>query len=264
LLVLDNAMNIATAPSRLELVSQLQRLVGVHTWTLDLRNMVMRIEVGRDFNDFTTRELPMSGLNSILSPDEMRLVASHWQEAAHNGFAGPTLLPFVRADMTKSQVESACCRMHSGGENYLIGIFRRPSVTNGGKNDSLMRKERLLIEYIEAFIENSPSAIVVADPTGNIVSINQECLRFLGKTERKEVIRQPLVNVMRTADVGLGDIVAQVLPSSKPMRGRYEAVLSRTKRHTLYWRVFPLSLSDATVPPKVFAFDLNSGGPQVA
>ena len=257
-------MNIAAAPGRLELISQLQRLVGVHTWTLDFRNMMMRIEVGRDFNDFTTHDVPVNGLNAILSPDEMRLVVSHWEEAAQNGFAGPALLPFVRADMTKSQVESACCRMRSGGEDYLIGIFRRPAVTLGGKSDSVTRKEHLLVEYIEAFIENSPSAIVVADPAGNIVSINQECLRFLGKTERKEVVRQSLVKVMRGADVGLGDIVAQVLSSSKPMRGRYEAVLSRTKRHTLYWRVFPLSLNDTMAPPKVFAFDLNSGGPQVA
>ncbi len=253
-------MDIATQPDGLKLISQLQRLVGIHIWTLDLGKMVMRVELGHDFRDAKVHEMPVRGLNTLLSAEELRLVAAHWEEAAQKGVAGPALLPFVRADLTKSQVESVCCRMHSGDGDYLIGLFRRPTVAKAASVDAAARKELVLVEYIEAFIDNSPSAIVVADPAGNIISINQECLRFLGKTDRKEAIRQPLVKMMRAVDVGLGDIVAQVFPSAKAMRGRYEATVSRAKQQTLHWRFFPLTLKGNASPPRVFAFDVNAGG----
>ncbi|KAF0231468.1 MAG: hypothetical protein FD175_769 [Beijerinckiaceae bacterium] len=255
-------MTIHVPSGHLEILSRLQRTVGVHMWTLDLDHGVFQFEIGQNTDSGTCRSLPLEILRSLLAPEEMQIVAAHWREAALSGIAGPALLPFVKADGARSQVESACCLLRDGQTNSLLGVFRRPSVIVSNQQEIGMHKERLLVEYVEAFIDNSPSAIVVASPGGSIISINQECLRFLGKSHRSEVLRKSLHEILRAIDIGLGDIVAQVMGSTKPMRGRYDVQLGHGKRHTLYWRFFALSGSFSTSPPKVFAFDVNSGGPR--
>lgn len=255
-------MTIHVPPGHLEILSRLHRTVGVHMWTVDLDRGLFRFEVGQSTGSGASRSLSLDMLRSMLAPEEMQIVTAHWREAAQNGIAGPALLPFVKADGARSQVESACCLLRDGETNSLLGVFRRPSVIVSNQQEIGLHKERMLVEYVEAFIENSPSAIVVANPSGLIISINQECLRFLGKSHRGEVLRKSLQEILRAIDIGLGDIVAQVMGSTRPMRGRYDAQLGHGKRHTLYWRFFALSGQFSTSPPKVFAFDVNSGGPR--
>lgn len=255
-------MTAAVFPQRLELLSCLQRLVGVHAWTLDIEAHTLKIEFGREFQHSAEHTVRIEKLRNILGAEDMQTVATHWETAVRNGYAGPVLIPFIKADGTRAQVESACCLQRTGAGNFLLGVFRRPASIASNKNDTLVRKERLLVEYVEAFIENSPSAICVVDPDGRIVSINQEFLQFLGKNRKEEAVRQPLVGLLRAADVGIGDTVREVIGSPRPLRGRYEMQLQHNKRQALYWRVFPLSISDSVPPQKVFAFDINAAGPR--
>lgn len=255
-------MTVAVFPQRLELLSCLQRLVGIHAWTLDIGAHTLQIEIGRDFHQSAVHAVRLEDLRAILGAEDMQSVVTHWEDVARDGFAGPVLIPFVKADGTRTQVESAGCLHRSAAGSALLGVFRRPASIASNKNDALVRKERLLVEYVEAFIENSPSAICVVEPDGRVVSINHEFLRFLGKGQKSEALRQPLIAMLRAVDAGIGDTVREVIGSPRALRGRYEMQLQHNKRQTLYWRVFPLSISDSAPPQKVFAFDINAAGPR--
>jgi len=237
------------------LLAQLQRTLGVHKWSLDLQTGQMRVEYGRDEPDANVHELNIDELRQLLNVDDMRLYREHWDRAVRTGHAGPTILAFAKAMGERAMVESVCSFHEVHGQRYLIGYFKRMT-----QRAELSRNARLLTEFLESFIANSPSGIVVVDSKGKIVSANREFLRFVGKSSRAEVLQRSAQEMMSGVSPGLGQVMLDALRAPEPVKGRCEVVYSGGARQTLYWRAFPLSGDSATTPPHVFAFDLNEHG----
>lgn len=253
-------MPVSGFGSRSDIIAQLQRLVGVDKWLLNLQTNVLRVEFGRDFNETFVHDVTLDALARLLSADDMRKYRDHWHCAIRDGHAGPVLLPFVDADGTTSLVDCACALHLQGEDRYLIGVFRRSSAAP----EPSVRSVRQLAGFLEAFIENSPSSIVVTDPLGKVVSANRQFLRFFGKVQKSEVVNRPVLDTVYELNSGLGTIVRDALRMPDPSRGRYEFMHNNGMRQTLYWRAFPLSVDANLMPPKVFAFDLNEHGPRAA
>ncbi|MFM8750994.1 hypothetical protein [Rhabdaerophilum sp.] len=241
---------------RSELVSRLQRLVGVNKWLLNLQTNIMRLEFGREFESTRIHEISVEQLAAALDPSEMEQYFQHWSEAARVGHAGPIILPFVKSDGTKSPVEIACCLQVIGEERFIVGIFKRLPAPQ-----KLAQNARVLSGFLETFIEHSPSSIVVTDTSGAIVSLNREFLRFIGGVQKSDYLRKSVLDPLYAINTGLGMLMRRVLHSPQPERGSYE-VVQGGMRQTLYWRSFPLSMDMMVAPPKVFAFDTHQQGPR--
>jgi PAS domain S-box-containing protein len=252
-------MPIFEGGSRNDVLADLQRVLGVHKWTVNLDTGMMRVEYGRAFGKTHLHELSVAELASLLGPEDMRLYHAHWDMAARAGHHGPVNLPFANAAGEKSVVESACALYLSGGERFLIGVFKRIN-----QRAELSRNARLLAEFLESFIAHSPSGIVVVDSQGKVVSANREFIRFVGKASRTEVVKASVLDMVYAVSTGLGHVMREALRSASPTRGRYEATFENGTRQTLYWRAFPLSMDATTIPPHVFAFDLNEQGARSA
>ena len=230
-------MPSSSTMGRSDLMLQLPRMVGVHRWSLNLQTETMRLEYGRDPQRVELFETTVTRLSALLGPGDMKNYLDHWQQAIEKGSAGPVIMPFLKADGTKSIVESACClHVAPTGERMLVGVFKRLATP-----DHPTRNQRVLANFLECFIENSPSGIVVADRQGNIVSVNREFMRFVGKLEKSELIQHPVLDAIYPINSGLGSVVRDALHAPKPSRGRYEFMYPNGLRQTLYWRVFPLS-----------------------
>lgn len=252
-------MPIFETSSRQDVLSNLQRVLGVNKWTLNLANGLMRVEYGRGFGEVQLHEISVEQLARLLGPEDMRLYRDHWDEAVRNGHAGPVNLPFANGAGEKSIVESACALHVQGSERFLIGVFKRLS-----QKAELSRNARLLAEFLESFIAHSPSGIVVVDHHGKIVSANREFIRFVGKVNRVEVVQASALDTVYAVSPGLGQVLRDALRTNEPTRGRYEVTYRSGLRQTLYWRAFPLSVDASAAPPHVFAFDLNENGARSA
>lgn len=244
--------------SRVETLVRLQRMVGVHKWTLNLQSKLIRIEYGRDFNDTSMFEVTSAQLREMLSKEDMFLCNQHWDEAVRQGYSGPVNMPFIKANGERTLVESVCALHEAGSENSLVGVFKRISETA-----QFGRNARLLTKFLESFIEHSPSSIVVVDQTGRVVSANREFIRFVGRGSRSEIVQRPVLDIIYEISQGLGVLMRDALRNPQPTRGRYELSNPNGTRETLYWRAFPLSLDEGFTPPKVFAFDQNEGGARI-
>jgi PAS domain-containing protein len=241
--------------SRNDILPQLQRVLGVHRWTLNLATGLMRLEYGRVYGETRLHEVHREELARLLGPRDMRLYHDHWEAALRNGHHGPVNLPFANGAGDISVVESACALHTQGEERFLVGVFKRIH-----QRTELGRNARLLSEFLESFITHSPSSIVVVDSHGKIVSANREFIRFIGKTQRAEVVQKPALDMVYAVSAGFGQVMREALRQNGPTRGRYEMTLENALRQTLYWRAFPLSMDAAVVAPHVFAFDLNENG----
>lgn len=248
-------MPVFEGSSRNDVLADLQRVLGVHKWVVNLNTGLMRVEYGRRFGKTQLHELSVAALAKLLGPEDMRLYHTHWDAAVRNGHDGPVNLPFANAAAEKSVVESACALYLSGGERFLIGVFKRIN-----QRAELSRNARLLAEFLESFITHSPSGIVVVDSQGKIVSANREFIRFVGKASRSEVVKASALDMVYAVSAGLGNLMREALRSPNPTRGRYEVTFDNGNRQTLYWRAFPLSMDATATPPHVFAFDLNEQG----
>lgn len=252
-------MPILQLNNRTEVQSKLQLLVKVHRWSLNLQNNLMRLEIGRSFEQTDIHEVSIERLKTLMAPEEIQAYLQHFEDALVNGHAGPVVLPFITRDGSRSLVESACCPYVHGNDRFLLGVFKRLPEAN-----KPTRNARILAEFLESFIENSPSGIVVTDSSGHIVSVNKEFLRFVGKMQKSDVIRHSVLDTVYALNSGLGAVVRNALSTDKSTRGRYEMTHPNGMRQTLYWRAFPLSGTERIAPPKVFAFDLNESGPRAA
>lgn len=244
--------------SRSLLLSQLQRTLGVHKWSLNLQTGRMRMEYGRDTEGAQIHELNIDELRQLLNADDMRLHREHWDAAVRHGHAGPTSLAFVKGMGHRAMAESVCALFEAEGQRYLIGYFKRQT-----QKAELSRNARMLTEFLESFIANSPSGIVVVDASGHIVSANRAFLRFVGKATRTEALQQSALDMMSGISPGLGQVMRDALKAPNPVKGRCEVAYSNGLRQTLYWRAFPLSMDTTTTPPRVFAFDLNEQGARI-
>ncbi len=251
-------MNAMGTASRSDLVSSLQRLVGVNRWLLNLQTQIMRLEYGREFGSTRIHEISVEQLRALFEPVEMEQYLRHWSEAMQAGHAGPVVLPFVSGDGEKSAVECACCLQIIGEERFLVGVFKRLPAPQ-----KMAQNARVLSGFLETFIEHSPSSIVVTDTSGAIVSLNREFLRFIGGVQKRDYLRKSVLDPLYAINSGLGMLMRRVLHSPQPERGSYEVVQSGM-RQTLYWRAFPLSMDSMVAPPKVFAFDTHQQGPRAA
>jgi PAS domain S-box-containing protein len=249
---------VSEAASRHAILSGLQRGLGVHIWSLNLQSGLLRIEYGRSFTTSETIELSVDALSQMLGPEDMRLHRDHWDAALKHGQHGPVNLPFANGAGEISLVESACALYVNGSERILLGVIKRIN-----QRAELGSNARLLTEFLESFIAQSPSGIVVVDHAGHIVTANREFIRFVGKTSRAEVVQASALDTVYAVSPGLGHIMRDALRSPTPTRGRYEVTFKNGTRQTLYWRAFPLSM-DAKVAPHVFAFDMNEQGARSA
>lgn len=248
-------MPVIDTSSRGEIISNLQRVLGVHKWTLNLDTGLMRVEYGRDYGETHLHEVTIDALARMLGPEGFKLYRDHWDGAVRHGHSGPVNLPFANAAGEISIVESACAPYLHGQERYLVGVFKRVN-----HKAELGRNARLLTEFLESFIAHSPSGIVVVDHHGRIVSANRAFIHFVGKAERAEVVQSVALDTVYAVSQGLGQVMRDALRSREPTRGRYEVTFQNGLRQTLYWRAFPLSMDASVAPPHVFAFDLNEGG----
>lgn len=248
-------MPIIDTLSRGDILSNLQRVLGVHKWTLNLDTGLMRVEYGRDYGETHVHEVQVDALARMLGAEGFKLYRDHWDSALRQGHSGPVNLPFANAAGDISIVESACARYLHGQDHYLIGVFKRVN-----HRAELGRNAKLLTEFLESFIANSPSGIVVVDQHGRIVSANRAFIHFVGKAERAEVLQCSALDTVYPVSPGLGQVMREAIRSREPTRGRYEVTFQNGLRQSLYWRAFPLSMDASVAPPHVFAFDLHEGG----
>lgn len=247
---------IANAASR-DRLSAMQRLFGINLWVLNLRSNQLRLEYGRRFDKMKLLELDAAVLNTLLTPLEMKNLVAHWEEAVQNGSSGPVLVPFAARGQVGAKVESICALEVVEGEPCLVGLFRRPP-----EEPKLVKNNRLLTEFLESFIENSPSCIVVVDHNGQIISLNSAFMRFIGRDRKADLVRSAVQSIAEKFSHSFGMVIREALQIAGSKRGRSEILISDIHRQTLYWRTFPLSLKDETHLPRVFAFELHEGGPQ--
>lgn len=245
-------------PNRTELLSQLERLLGVNRWQLNLSTNVMRVEFADNFDAVHVHEVHVNALKSVLDAHEIEQHLAHWEEAAREGHSGPVGLNFMHADGSKGPIESACGLYVVNEERLLIGVFR--FMPNPQK---LSHHAKHLSGFLDTFIENSPSCTVVMDSAGAVISLNREFMRFLGGADRNAYLRKSLLDPLYEINTGLGTLVRKVLHSQEAERGSFEMHRGEL-RQTLYWRSFPLSVDKSIAPPKVFAFDMHQHGPRAA
>lgn len=250
-------MNFVASVKSSNPIGAMERLFGINRWVLNLRTNMLRLEYGRRFDKMKLIEIDAGELNKLLTPAEMRSLVAHWEEAVQHGNAGPTLIPFAARDQIGAKVESTCIVEMIDSDRCLVGLFRRPPA-----EEKLSKNNRLLTEFLETFIEHSPTCIVVVDHNGSVISLNSSFLRFIGRDRKADLLRAGFHSIAEKFNHGFGLVVREALQTTKPTRGRTEIQISDTHRQTLYWRTFPLSLKDEIHLPRVFSFEVHEGGPR--
>lgn len=234
---------------------RLPRLFGLHRWSYNLDTTTLLLEMTCREGSVRPLSIELRELAVAIPVDAMTRLRDHVDEGRRNGVAGPTLVPFLLRDRKVVEVESACYFEQDTQGPMLKGMFRRPPPSPLQSHTS-----QQLAAFLEAFVAHSPSAVVVVDAAGTVISINEVCLRFFGKAHRRDVVRKPLLDLAYSFSIGMGALMREAIQSSKPSRGRFEVMFGSGARQSMYWRSFPLSLGEMGSAPRVFAFDLHEGG----
>jgi PAS domain-containing protein len=234
----------------------LMRLIGLNKWALDLQDNILHIEYGRKFEKGENLAIPLTKLQRLYTPDEMAVVAAHWREAAAKGFSGPVILPFVRKDGSKAQIESVGSLEVHNGRKYLVGMYKTIE-------DLLkaQKRARLLKEFLDAFVQNSPSAIIVFDHRDRVLSANESLGKFLNLTSVRPLVGHTIDHMERMIEPKFMSIIKASLKLPTPSKGRHIMPVDTGLHQSVYWRCFPLSMEKEEAPPKVFCFDLHAAGP---
>lgn len=234
----------------------MMRRIGLNKWWLNFDANVLHIEHPTEDGRIKRLDIPVAKLEKLYTPDEMAAVAAHWREAATKGFSGPTILPFVQKDGSKAQIESvASFEVRTDGA-YLVGLFK--TVEDLLK---LQKRARLLKEFLDSFVQNSPSAIIIFDQRGRVLSANEALGRFLHLTSVRPLVGHTIDHMERMIDAKFLSIIKASLQKPQASRGRHTLTFGPNMHHSVYWRCFPLAVDQEEQPPKVFCFDLHAAGP---
>lgn len=241
----------------LELMSKgmsesLMRMIGLNRWVLDLSQNVLHLEFGNKFARADSVAIPLSTLESLYTPNEMQIVAEHWRAAAENGHAGPAILPFVRQDGSKAQIESVASLERRETGKYLVGVYKRV--------DDILRlqkRARLLGEFLDSFVRHSPSAIMVFDANDRVISASDSLGRYLHLQSVRPLIGHTIDHFHKMFDPKLISIIKAAICLPEAGKGRYVLPSNTGLHHALHWRSFRLSLDRDEAPPRVFAFDVH-------
>jgi PAS domain-containing protein len=239
-----------------DISDSLMRLMGLNRWVLDLGGNVLHIEYGNKLAEPEHLDVPLTDLENLYTPDEMARVAEHWREAAAKGLSGPVVLPFVRRDGSKVQIESVASLRRRPSGQYLVGIYK--TVEDYLK---LQKKARLLGEFLDSFVKNSPSAVMVFDPSHRVISASEALGRFLHLDNVRPLIGHTVDHMEKMFEAKLLSIIKASLTLPTPSKGRHVTTVEQGLHQSIYWRCFPLGVDQDETPPKVFAFDLHAAGP---
>jgi PAS domain-containing protein len=234
----------------------LMRRIGLHKWSLDLTANVLHIESGVRSSAIERVSIPVAKLEKLYTPLEMAAVAAHWREAATKGYAGPAILPFVQRDGAKIQIESVASLEVRPDGTFLVGLYKTVE-------DLLkaQKRARLLKEFLDSFVQNSPSAIFVFDPVGRVLSANEALGKFLHLTSVRPLVGHTIDHLERMIDSKFMSIIKASLKMPQPSKGRHVLAFGPGLHQSVYWRCFPLAVDKEEHPPKVFCFDLHAAGP---
>ncbi len=239
------------------LVPHLLQLMGMRVWALDLDSRILSVQTQPNGGQSAVVHLAVDKLAGLLNTDDMSQWSAHWTDAARNGFSGPATLPFLGTAGDKVAIQSVCYRDHAEDRNLLVGYYRVQV-----DETKMQKRVRLLQEFLDSLLHNSPSCMMVFDTHKRLINGNEALRTFLGIPNLAPLIGQEIEHLDMVSTGHFVKLVRGAVASPKTCEGKYVYVHRNGQAHNLYWRCYSLSTHDETVRTRVFSFNHQVAGPK--
>jgi PAS domain-containing protein len=230
--------------------------LGLRRWLFDLSEINMHLETTGQDDKTAVNSFNITALESQYEASELTAILGHIEAAARKGRAGPEVLTLSPDGSRKFKVMSVSETVRHNGKAYILGVYRMQE-----SDAALMRRLTLLSDYLDAFIQNSPSCILVINNGGKVLNANPALAAFLRQTNHRAMIGHSIAEISPMFDDKLVAIIKASLLAPIASKGRHIINHGTGLVQSIYWRCFPLSLKEDPSGTRVFAFDPSAAGP---